>query len=124
MNDLKRKYHTMKTQLSIAINFMSSKDNDEEHAMHLKSDNIELVINDEGDKIIEELFQSLLSRYQIGLETSVKGSDFIVECDNLLQYKCHRMNFKRRGSYRNPPDWIKNKKAAIYPINKKDKKCC
>ena len=30
-----------KIKLTIAINFISSKDNDEEHVMHSKSDNIE-----------------------------------------------------------------------------------
>ena len=38
--------------------------------MHSKSDNIEIMINDKADEVIEELFQSLLSRYQIELETS------------------------------------------------------
>ena len=52
---------------------MSSKYNDEEHAMHSKSDNIEVMINDKADEVIEEFLQSLLSRYQIGLETSRKG---------------------------------------------------
>ena len=32
----------MKIQLTIAINFISSKDNDEEHVMHSKSDNKEI----------------------------------------------------------------------------------
>ena len=45
---------------------MSSKDNDEERVMHLRSDKIELMINDKEDEVIEERFQSLLSRYQIG----------------------------------------------------------
>ena len=63
---------------------MSSKDNGEERAMHSKSDNIEIMINDETDEIIEELFQSLLSRHQIGLETSRKSS--------FLLYKCHKIN--------------------------------
>ena len=27
------------------------------------------------------------------------------------------------GSYKDYPDWIKNKKATINPINKKDIKC-
>ena len=39
INDLK-KSDTWKIQLTIAINFMSSKDNDEELVMHSKSDNI------------------------------------------------------------------------------------
>ena len=30
--------------------------------------------------------------------------------------------FKRDGSYINSPEWIKNKKAAIHPINKKNNK--
>ena len=45
--------------------------------MYLKSDNIEVMINDKADKVIKGPFQSLLSRYQIGLETSNKGSGFV-----------------------------------------------
>ena len=37
--------------------------------MHLKRDTIETTIYDKADK---ELFESLLFRYQIGLETSMK----------------------------------------------------
>ena len=37
--------------------------------MHSKSDNIEIMINDKEDEVIKKLFQSILSRYQIGLET-------------------------------------------------------
>ena len=34
---------------------MSSMDNDEERVMHSKSDKLEIMINDEADKVIEEL---------------------------------------------------------------------
>ena len=27
----------------------------------------------------------------------------------LLYYKCHKVSFKRGGSYIDPPDWTKNK---------------
>ena len=67
---------------------MSSKDNDEERVMYS---------SDKVHEVIEELFQSLLSRYQIGLETSMKGSDFIFDCVNLSYWKCHKINFKRGG---------------------------
>ena len=63
---------------------MSSKDNDNERKMHSKSDNIEIMINYKADEVIEELFQSLLSRYQIGLETSMKGSDLVFDCVHFL----------------------------------------
>ena len=48
--------------------------------MHSRSDNIEIIIKFKADEIIVELFKSLLSRYQIGLDTSIKGSDFIFDC--------------------------------------------
>ena len=74
----------MENSIKIAINFISSKDSDEERVMHSKNNNIEIMINDKADEVIEELFQSPFSRYQIGLETSIKGSDFIFDCVNLL----------------------------------------
>ena len=52
---------------------MSSNDNNEEIAIHSKNDNIKIMINDKADEVTEELFQSLLSRYQIRLETSIKA---------------------------------------------------
>ena len=47
--------------------------------MYSKSDNENIMINDEVDKVIEERFQSLLSRYQIWLGTSMKGIDAIFD---------------------------------------------
>ena len=35
----------------------------------------------------------------------------------------HEVNPNRDGSYTNSPHWIKNKKATINLINKKDNKC-
>ena len=64
INDPK-KSDTWKIQLTIAINFIFSKDTEEEQVMHSKSYNIEIMNNDKVDKVMEELFQSLLSRYQI-----------------------------------------------------------
>ena len=113
-----------KIQLTLAINFISLKDNDEERVIHSKSDNIEIMINDKADEVIEELFQSLLSKHQVGLETSMRGSDFIFDCVHLLYYGYHQINFKRFGSYvaTTKQQKSKNKKALINP-NKKYHKC-
>ena len=46
-----------------AINFISSKDTDEECVKHSKSDGIEIVIYDKRDKVIKELFEWFPSRY-------------------------------------------------------------
>ena len=92
--------------------------------MDSKSDNIEIIINDFIEEIIEKIFQSLPSRHQIGLETSMKGSDFIFDCVHLFSYKCHKRNVKRCGSSIGFPDWIKNKtkKTAKNPVSKKSNK--
>ena len=68
-----------KIRLTIAINFISSKDIDEERVIHWKSNNIEFMLYDNANKVVNELFQSLLLRYQIGLETSIRGSYFIFD---------------------------------------------
>ena len=57
------------------------------------------------------------------MKTLIKGSDFIIECVHLFFYKCHKINFKWGRSYIDSPEWIKNKKVTINPINKKDNKC-
>ena len=66
-----------KIELTMQINFISSKDSDETRTMHTKSDNIEIMMGNETDEIIEKLFKSLLQKYQDGLEESMRGSKFI-----------------------------------------------
>ena len=90
--------------------------------MHSKSDNIEIVINDETDEVTEKMFQSLKNRYQNNLE-SMRASEFFFHYVCLLFYKCHKINLNHGGSYVDSPDWIKNKKITINPINKKDSQC-
>ena len=53
-----------KIKLTIAINFFSSKDSKETRTMYSPSDNIEVIIGIETDKIIEDIFDSFLQRYQ------------------------------------------------------------
>ena len=51
----------------------------------------------------------------------MKGSDFTFDYVNLLHYKYHKINLKRGGSCTDFPDWIKNNKATIIPVNDDDK---
>ena len=44
--------------------------------MHSKSNNIEFMPYDNANEIVNELFNSLLSRYQISLETWMRGSEY------------------------------------------------
>ena len=55
MSNLK-KSDTWKIQLKIAVNIISSKENDEEHVVHPKKDNIEIIVNDRANKIYRTTF--------------------------------------------------------------------
>ena len=48
---------------------------------------------------------------------SMKGSQLVCDYVHLFYYKCHKTNFSRDQSYINSPDWVKNNKATINPIN-------
>ena len=80
--------------------------------MHSKSDNIEIMISDETDKVLKEFFDSCKNRYQNNLE-SMKGSVFVFDYFDyvkLLYYKCHKINLNCCGSYIDSPDWMKETK--------------
>ena len=90
--------------------------------MYSKSNNIEIMINDEADEVIKKLSDLLKNRYQNNLR-SIKGSAFIFNYGQLLYYKCHRIKPNYGGSYIDSLNWIKNKRAKTNPINKKENKC-
>ena len=64
INDYKSK-DEWKVQLIAEINFISLKPgSDETRVMHTKSDNAEIRIGDDTSDVVNELFKSLLQRYQ------------------------------------------------------------
>ena len=42
----------------------------------------------------------------------IKGSDFLFESVDLLDYKLHRVRLKRGGSYIKSPKWLLHKGAT------------
>ena len=76
-----------KIQLTTAINFISSKPNsDEIRVMHTKSNNTEIVIGSDTDEVIEDLFKSLLQRFQENLEEKIRGSEYVFDGVDVLHY--------------------------------------
>ena len=73
------------------------------------SDNIKFTSYNNANEIVNELFESLLSRYQDNLETSMRGSDFIFYSVQLMYYKSHKVHIKCVGWYIDSPDCIKTK---------------
>ena len=65
MNDLKQS-DTWKVQLTITINFISFKDDDDDdewHVMRSKSDDMEIMISDEADEVIKSNFLTHLKKH-------------------------------------------------------------
>ena len=55
-----------------------------------KKTKIEIMISNNADEVIKELFDSLKNRYQNNLE-SMKGSEFVFDYVHLMYYKCHKI---------------------------------
>ena len=111
-----------KIQISMRINFISSKDTGETRAIYVWSDNKKVMWGSDTDNIIRELFESFLKNYQEELKI-IKGSDFNFESVELMDYKLHRVRLKRGESYIKSPEWLVNKRGTINPKNKKNDKC-
>ena len=105
--DYETQYGEWEIQLTIQINFISSKDSRETCTMHTKSDNIEIMMGSERDEIINELFDSVLQKYQQGLKESMIGSEYSVD---LLYYHLQKISLKRGWSYIDSFKWLKNNK--------------
>ena len=122
INDHKSKGES-KIQLTAQINFISLKpDSNETRVIHTKSDNEELMNGSGTDEIIEELFKSLLQRYQENLQEKMRGSDFAFDGVNFLYYDFNKIHISRGGSYIDSQKSLKNKKSTINPKNN-DYKC-
>ena len=109
-----------KIQLTMEINFVSVLGSTQFQAMHIKSNNIEIIIGNETNNINVDLFNSIFKKYQEGLETKMKGSSFIFYCVDLLYYHLHKVSLNRGGLYIDSPEFIKHKKSTINPQNNYD----
>ena len=77
-----------KVQLTIEVNFISLKlGSDETRIMYTRRDNIEKMFVDDNDDIIEQLFESLLKKYEENLQNKMRGSEFEFDGVNLILTK-------------------------------------
>ena len=107
-----------KVQLIAEINFIFLKPgSDETRIMHSRSENNELMIGDDNDDIIEELFKSFIRKYEENLQNKMRGSDFEFDGVNFLYYNSNEISLNRGGSYIDSIKWLKDKKSTINPKN-------
>ena len=121
INDYKSK-DEWKIQIIIKIVFVSFIDKNETQVMHTESDDIEIMNGTDTSDAINKLIDSFTKRYQEGLETKMKGSRYIFERIDLLEYHLHKISLYRGSSYIESHEWVKNKGVTINPKNM-DNKC-
>ena len=94
----------------MTISFISSKDSGEIYTMQAKSNDIEIMMGNKTDEVIEERFESLLQKYQEGLEEKMRGSKFVFDSVDLLHYNLHKISLNTGGLYIDSPKWLKIKR--------------
>ena len=108
-----------KIQIVMRIIFVSFVNKNETQVMHTKSD-IKIMNGTDTSDAINELINSFTKRFQEGVETKMKGSSYIFEHVDLLEYHLHKISLNRGSSYIESPEWIKNKKVTINTKNTKN----
>ena len=109
-------------QISMRVNSISSKDNEETRTIYVWSNNESVMWVSDTDYVVKERFRSFLHNYQEELKI-IKGSEFIFESVELIDYKLHRARLRRGGSHTKSPEWLLHKGATIHPKNKNDDEC-
>ena len=112
-----------KIKLTVKHIFMSSVESNENHTTYSKSHSRLVVIGNDTDEFIQNLFDSFLHNYQIGLENSMIGSNCIFDYVSEMYHVCQKTTMNRGGSYIDSPEWIKNKKVTINSKNDDDNNC-
>ena len=64
----------------------------------------EIMIGEDIDNIIQELFDLLLHRCQTGPEQSMKGSNFVFDCVYESHGKCHKTSINGDRLYIDSPE--------------------
>ena len=80
--------------------------------MYSKSESSTIIISNDTNKIIQEIFHSPLIQNQIGLEQSKKGINSIFDYVSGRHYISNTISFNRGESYISFPKWMKNKKNS------------
>ena len=101
------------------VSFISSRDIGDIRIYYAWSDNVSIMQGENTNAIIREIFRYFLHNYQQELKI-IKGSNFVFQSVDLMDYKLHRVLLNRGASNIKSPKRLENKKAVINPKNGND----
>ena len=88
-----------KIQLTIAINFISSKpDSGETRIMHARSDNVEIIRVVKQMRLLKNFLNLFCKDIKTKLEESMRGSEFTFDGVNALYYDLNKVSLSRGKS--------------------------
>ena len=122
INDHRIARRVWEIQISMRVNFISSKDNKETRTIYVWNNNQSVMWVSDADYVVRELFRCILHNYQEELKI-IKGSEFIFESVELMDYKLYRVRLRRGGSYTKSLEWLLHKGATINLKNKNYDEC-
>ena len=94
-----------KNLLRMYINCISTKSFNETRAVHPKIKQVEVYTGSDTENVIDTLFNTLLQTFQPIQETSnEKGSEYILDSVDVLEYEFHKIDIIRAESYIITPD--------------------
>ena len=89
--------------------------------MHTRSDNVEIMFGEDDDDIIEQLFKSLLQKYEENLQNKIRRSYLEFGGVSFSYCDFNKISLNRGGSYIDSPKWLKVNKSTINPKNNENK---
>ena len=96
-----------KIMLRMYIKCIFTKSFIETRTMQSKSRHVEVYMGSDTENVIDTLFNTLLQNFQFIQDTSnERGSEFIPDSVESLEYVLHKINIIRAESYIVSPDWI------------------
>ena len=90
INDHRIAKRVWKIQISVRVNFISSKDTGKTRSFYIWSDDVKIMWGSDTDDIITELFESFKKIYKEELKI-IKRSEFNFESVQLIDYKLHKV---------------------------------
>ena len=111
----KKKSGEWKIQLIMKINFISSR-----NFIYSKSDNFEIMIGSNTNEIIRNLFNSILRRYQGGLQVSMRDKYKNLSEDDKEKMKNYQKNYREKMKSNISEE--KREKMREYQKNYREKK--
>ena len=92
------------------ISCISTRPFKDKRTIHTKSEAVEVYMGSDTKNVIDTLFNTLEQNFQRAQKTSnERGSEFIPDRVELLDYDFHAIDIRRAESYIMSPDWIASK---------------